>query len=290
MEYFDKVMYDYYKVLNNAWRSEIKQSARQAIQMLADLPRSERVKNSHIDDIVHIVNENLGDDFASLVRQETKTFTQKSIKLGLGDVMKELKTSTSIGLYGMKEQKLETMVAKQNLFWIGNKFGTDIQAGFQKTLTEAIGKGYTKKMLADTLQEQFKGLGNKSSAYWQGLAEHTGLRVREFGRLEGYRKAGISGYRLLVILDDRTSEICRALAAEDKVYPLNDAIDTMNDLLNIDTQRQNLEEVREQTKKIAPWVSSKQIKYENDIPVGVAGDYTPFPPFHWKCRTTTVVV
>jgi hypothetical protein len=30
-------------------------------------------------------------------------------------------------------------------------------------------------------------------------------------------------------------------------------MDNMNDLLNIDTQRKNLDEVREQTKRIAPW-------------------------------------
>jgi len=86
-------------------------------------------------------------------------------------------------------------------------------------------------MLADKLKEEFKSLGEKNQHYWQGLAEHTALRIREFGRLEGYHKAGATGYRLVVILDDRTSEICRALASQDKVYPLDTAIDTMNELL-----------------------------------------------------------
>jgi hypothetical protein len=61
--------------------------------------------------------------------------------------------------------------------------------------------------------------------FWQGLAEHTALRVREYGRLQGYKKAKAQYYRLVVILDDRTSDICRALAAQNKVYPLNTALE-----------------------------------------------------------------
>ena len=290
MNHFDKMMYEYYRVLNNAWKGQIKVSAKQAIQMLSDLPKHERLKNSHIDDIVQVVNMNMGEEFASLVRQETKVFTTKSMRLGINDAVKDVKSNISVGLYGIRQQKLETQINKQNLFWIGNKFGTDMEAGFKKSLIEAVSSGYTKEMLANKLQEQFQHLGKQSTVYWQGLAEHTGLRIREFGRLEGYKKAGATGYRLLVVLDDRTSEICQALAAEDRIYPLDEAIDTMESLLNIDTTKSELAEVKEQTKKIAPWVSEKQIRYENDKPVGVNGDHTPFPPFHWKCRTTTGVI
>ncbi|MCD4827920.1 MAG: hypothetical protein K8R90_00625 [Candidatus Cloacimonetes bacterium] len=151
--------------------------------------------------------------------------------------------------------------------------------------------GYTKKMLRQKLAEQFKDLGEKSQHYWQGLAEHTALRIREFGRLEGYRKAGAKGYRLVVVLDERTSDICRALAAEGKVYPLSDAIDTMNQLLDIDTKQHSLESAREKTKEIAPWVSDKQVVRDaSGEPIGVSGSHTPFPPFHWRCRTGTEVV
>ena len=91
-------------------------------------------------------------------------------------------------------------------------------------------------MLADTLKDQFNDLADRSSHYWQELAEHTALRIREFGRLQGYKKAKARYYKLVVILDDRTSDICRALAAQDKVYPLNDAIEVMDNLMALDTK------------------------------------------------------
>jgi hypothetical protein len=57
-----------------------------------------------------------------------------------------------------------------------------------------------------------------------------------------------------VILDDRTSDICRALAAQDRVYPLNDAIEVMDKLMALDTKSNSLDDAREYIKAFAPWV------------------------------------
>jgi hypothetical protein len=155
-------------------------------------------------------------------------------------------------------------------------------------LSKAIDQGYTKEMLTETLKQQFSDIGEKSQAYWQGLAEHTALRIREFGRLQGYKKAQAKYYKLVVILDDRTSDICRALAAQDKVYPLNDATEVMDNLMALDTKSNSLDDARDYIKALAPWVSNDQIVYNSsDEPIGVSGAHTPFPPFHWKCRTMT---
>lgn len=259
--------------------------------MLTDIPKHERLNKSHVEVILTIIASNLGEDFSSLVRTDTKAFIKRNLLLGLKDSQKQIPHNTKIGIYGIQENKLETLITKQNLFWIGNKYGTDIETKFKNTLKESVASGFTKEMLANNLKEEFKSLGEKNQHYWQGLAEHTALRIREFGRLEGYHKAGATGYRLVVILDDRTSEICRALASQDKIYPLDTAIDTMNELLSINTNKYSLESVREKTKEIAPWVSDKQIKRDpTGNPIGVSGNYSPFPPFHWRCRTTTEIV
>jgi hypothetical protein len=95
----------------------------------------------------------------------------------------------------------------------------------------------------------------------------------------------------VVILDDRTSDICRALAAQDKIYPLNDALEVMDNLMALDTKSNNLDDARDYIKALAPWIKDDQIEYDSEMnPVGVSGVHTPFPPFHWKCRTRTVVI
>jgi len=108
--------------------------------------------------------------------------------------------------------------------------------------------------------------------------------------LQGYRKAKAKYYKLVVILDDRTSDICRALAAQDKVYPLNDALEVMDKLMTLDTKSISLDDAREYIKALTPWIKDDQIEYDSEMnPVGVSGAHTPFPPFHWKCRTTTQI-
>ncbi len=290
-KYFDRLMLQYYQVLNNAWKKEIKEAATQAIRMLADMPKSERIDKRKVDQLMDIITQNMGNDFAALVNSETKAYVERSLRIGINEVKTMPSAKISIGLWGIADQHLATTIQQQNLFWIGNHFGADIQADFKATLTNAIEQGFTKDMLADALKTQFSDLGNQSQVYWQGLAEHTALRIREFGRLSGYEKAGAKGYRLINPMDDRTSEICFVLVSQNKVYPLDVALEVRDNLMAIDMNKEGLEGARDQIKAIAPWVSPKQIQYDdNGDPKGVSGAHTPFPPFHWKCRTQTEIV
>jgi hypothetical protein len=291
MNYYDQVMLEYYRVLNNAWKTEVRDAARLAIQMLSDLPRTEKLSKSQIDKMMDIINTQLGDDFAAHVNEPTKAYIDRCIRLGLRDTQVQAPVKISVGLWGIEDQHLSSTIQKQQIFWLGNHFESDIRQNFTDTLTQAIEQGYTKEMLTETLKQQFSDIADKSQAYWQGLAEHTALRIREFGRLQGYKKAQAKYYKLVVILDERTSDICRALAAQDKVYPLNDAIEVMDNLMALDTKSYSLDDAREYIKALAPWVKNDQIVYNNqDDPIGVSGAHTPFPPFHWKCRTTTLII
>ena len=69
MNYYDKLMLEYYRVLNNAWKTEIRDAARLAIQMLSDMPRAEKLNQNSIDKLMGVINTQLGDAFAALVNE-----------------------------------------------------------------------------------------------------------------------------------------------------------------------------------------------------------------------------
>jgi len=97
-------------------------------------------------------------------------------------------------------------------------------------------------------------------------------------------------WTLLDVFLSPASDICRALAAQDKIYPLNDALEVMDKLMALDTKSNSLDDAREYIKALAPWIKDNQIEYDSEMnPVGVSGTHTPFPHFHWKCRTTTEI-
>jgi len=101
MNYYDQLMLEYYRVLNNAWKTEIKDAARLAIQMLSDMPRSEKLNKGSIDKLMSIINTQLGDDFAALVNEPTKAIIDRCVRLGLKDVQVQAPTKASIGLWGI---------------------------------------------------------------------------------------------------------------------------------------------------------------------------------------------
>jgi len=66
MNYYDQLMLEYYRVLNNAWKTEIKDASRLAIQMLSDMPRAEKINKDSIDKLMSIINTQLGDRLNNL--------------------------------------------------------------------------------------------------------------------------------------------------------------------------------------------------------------------------------
>jgi len=54
-------MLEYYRVLNNAWKTEIRDATRLAIQMLSDMPRAEKLNQNSLDKLMDIINTQLGD-------------------------------------------------------------------------------------------------------------------------------------------------------------------------------------------------------------------------------------
>jgi hypothetical protein len=168
MNYYDQLMLEYYRVLNNAWKTEIRDAARLAIQMLSDMPKAEKINKDSIDKLMGIINTQLGDDFAALVNEPTKAIIDRCVRLGLKDTQVQAPTKTSIGLWGIEDQHLSSTIQKQQLFWIGNHFEADVRQNFADTLSKAIEQGYTKEMLADTLKDQFNDLANRSSPLLAG--------------------------------------------------------------------------------------------------------------------------
>jgi hypothetical protein len=291
MSRYDDLMFQYYQVLNNAWKDSVRQSSRQAIRMLIATKETQKLTPAVLDDLVETINVKLGEEFSSAVRQQTQTFIEKSFKYGLNDAQKEVRSKFGIGLYGVDEQRQTAIFGKQQSFWIGEHFNADLSQKFSDEVFKAIDRGYTMRQLTDVLKGQFSELTSKGRPYWQGLAEHTSLRIREFGRLRGYEKAGARGYILINPMDDRTSDICYALVSKGEVYPLEDALEVRDKLLAVEMKEGSLDKAREQIKSLAPWVSEKDVIYnDSDEPTGVSGAHTPFPPFHWKCRTETAIV
>ena len=75
--------------------------------------------------------------------------------------------------------------------------------------------------------------------------------------MQGYKKAKVRYYKLVVILYDLTSNICNALAAQDKIYPLNDALEVIDNLMAFDLKSNSLDDARDNNKTLASWIKKR---------------------------------
>ncbi len=282
--YFDRLMNDYYLVLINTWDEQIKASARYAISELAKLDQNQRADEVFLKSLEYIIRRKLGEEFAIKLDEPVKQFCEMSYKLS-----SEEKQFAGLKIsFSPTDQRNIDMVKRQQVFWLKSHYDSAVSKRMQAVLDHAFEDNLSNQELADDLQKEFKEIMKGSRSYFEGLAEHTGLRIREFGRLKNYEKVGAQYYKIVAVMDERTSDICRALNG--KIFPLEPALNAMNAMFEVN-EHQSFEEAKEELKRIAPFVRDNQVEYDSSgKPTGIHGMHTPFPPFHWRCRTRTVLV
>jgi len=282
--YFDRLMNDYYLVLINAWDKSIKEAARTAIKSLADVPKDKRVDEKHLRSLEYVIRQQLGEDFAHALDSKVKVFSELCYKLSSQEPQfKNIKFS-----FTPTDFRNIEMIKKQQVFWLREHYSGKVSETLSNILTQSIENKWTKVELSQELQTHFKDLIKGGKPYFEGLAEHTSLRVREFARLTNYQKCGVKQYQIVAVMDERTSDICRAL--DGKIFEVADAIDTMEAMFDT-SEITDIEEAKAKLKRLAPFVKDSQIIYsDDDIPIGINGEHTIFPPFHWRCRTRTIML
>ncbi len=115
-------------------------------------------------------------------------------------------------------------------------------------------------------------MNKDEQTYFKGLADHIATKTKELGRISGYQRAGIKYVKVKAILDERTSIICRQMHG--RIISVERLAEQKERIL----QARSIDEL----KAAQAWIPSFSGK-TSELPDGVAG-----PPYHYRCRTTTV--
>jgi SPP1 gp7 family putative phage head morphogenesis protein len=288
--YFDRLMNEYYRVLTNGWTDSIKTAARQAIGTLVNLNDTQRADVALLKEIEKNIKFTMGEDFASAVDARVKTFCELTYNLASQEPQfKRVLNIRNINLdTDMYDRNNINQIRTQQIFWLKNHYGDAVSEKLQEILDTSIKNNWSKTELAEELRVHFAEATKQSVPYFEGLAEHTSLRIREFGRLNNYKKCGATHYEIVAVMDDRTSDICRALNG--KRFPLQKALETMDAMFKVH-ENKDYETAKEDLKGLAPFVKESDIETIDGVKViNPEVKHTPFPPFHWRCRTRTVMV
>jgi len=117
----------------------------------------------------------------------------------------------------------------------------------------------------------------KSVPYWRVVANAAASRAYHYGVLKAGQLQGVRGYRIVAVLDARTSAICRKMNG--KEFWLSNAIDLMERAATA---------TDEEIKTVHPWVKFADVENLSNKQLADAG--VIMPPFHGNCRSTVAAI
>jgi hypothetical protein len=147
-------------------------------------------------------------------------------------------------------------------------FGHQIRTGVAKGMAAGWGRDDIRESLAAAASRALVGRGR---AYWQVVAGAFVGRGRSYCQLGTYADAGLTHYRVIAVMDERTSAVCRAMHG--RILSVVAGIDAF--------KRAEYLVDPSAIKAINPWPSLAELK-------AGAADMLTFPPYHSLCRTVTV--
>lgn len=141
----------------------------------------------------------------------------------------------------------------------------EASAVLEQELRGVLGLDFDK-----VLPSQFK---TNPSAYFDVVASNASVQATSVGRMIAMADAGVQKFRIVAILDRRTSAICRSL--DGKELEVQTAMTTVESFLGV--------------KSIEDLENLMGFSKDNSAPDWAAKG-AGFPPFHHSCRTTVVPI
>ena len=235
-----------------------------------------------------IGGEELADALETIARALRTTYPAL-IETGLLDVIEVAYETAQTGVFrsaqvglrpsfNLVDNRAISWLHEHHTYWVRNHFDRQVREDIVRIGERVIQEGLGRREAGQVFQQEVGEKLGQSQSYWESFSNHVTTRSREFGRIEAYVKAGIEELRISAVRDRRTSDVCEFL--DGKIIRIADMVELRDRLM----EAQSPEDVKE----IAPWLDVEEIKTK------VRGGYVTdpqlaSPPYHWNCRTRTVI-
>lgn len=190
-------------------------------------------------------------------------------------------------IFTVVDETASNWLSKHHLYWIHGYYDKQLSQSLADAMAQGLQEGLGREAIGNKLKEFFEdypGVGVKPAAYWEGLAANGMSRARNFGQVQGYVDLQVKELRILAVIDERTSDICREMNG--RVIRTIDAVEQRERLMSAT--------MPEEVKTAAPWFTPDQIRAKLGRPEGalptqeIVGLGMTLPPYHFNCRTTVV--
>lgn len=203
-------------------------------------------------------------------------------------------------------------IALQQGWWVRDEWGVrsdrltrDGQKIVQRGLAQGLGRDEIGRDLRQALPDMWQKYGQSYARMNAGMAT---ARARSFSEVASYQEAGIASYEIVAIIDERTTDICRAL--DGQIISTNRAAALLQQQMSLAKPEDIRDvaplcrEVERDGKRYVETAHGAEIAEVQRSGYGVKDDRgtnsysrmgdqladasVGMPPYHMNCRTLTV--
>ena len=162
---------------------------------------------------------------------------------------------------------------RNNFYWVGKEFNKDFTDRLKDIIESAFRGEVARSELAGRLKDEFASELKQSVRYFEGVSDHIISQNQNISTVNQARKYGVKYYKVVAVMDSRTSAICRSMNG--RLIPAE----------HIERQCDNIMNAKDMASKkaAATWAKAPYNGRSDKMDSNFG-----MPPYHFKCRTEIV--
>jgi len=164
---------------------------------------------------------------------------------------------------------------RKSFYWMGKEYNQNLQNRLKDKI-EGVFKGEIElDSIGAELKREFGSILSADESYFKGVSDHIALQARNVATVTQGAKYGVKYYKILAIMDARTTQICRSMHG--RIIPAAHLEAQADKILNANSLASK--------KAAAAWKSEAYLGKSDKMDSNFG-----LPPYHFRCRTEAVPV
>lgn len=162
---------------------------------------------------------------------------------------------------------------RNNFYWVGKEFNKGFSDRLKDIIESAFRGEVARRELAGRLKDEFASELKQSVRYFEGVSDHIISQNQNISTVNQARKYGVKYYKVVAVMDSRTSAICRSMNG--RLIPAE----------HIERQCDNIMNAKDMASKkaAATWAKAPYNGRSDKMDSNFG-----MPPYHFRCRTEIV--
>ena len=196
--------------------------------------------------------------------------------LNLEETYKKLSlqgVSIGIAFDRIDMQAIESM--RNNFYWMRSEFNDKFQSRLMGITQKVFEGEIPRAQMAAKLKEEFSNELKMDMSYFEGVSDHIISQSQNIARVNQARKYDAPFYKVVAIMDSKTSDICRSMNG--RVIPAE----------HLERQANAITAAKSMAAKkaAATWRNEPYLGRSDKMDANFG-----LPPYHFRCRTEVVPV